>query len=84
MASQPGKQTIVIHILHSNSRSKSNQTMASQPGQQTIVMHILHRNSRSKSNQTMKFGQLITSSGANKGQSTVNYRHSLTFDRPYL
>ena len=27
MTSQPGKQTITIHILHTISKSKSNQTM---------------------------------------------------------
>ena len=27
---------------------------------------------------------LLTFSAANKGQSTVNYRHSLVLDRPYL
>ena len=27
MTSQPGKQTIAIHILHNISRSKSNQTI---------------------------------------------------------
>ena len=27
MTSQPGKQTIALHILHNNSRSEGNQTM---------------------------------------------------------
>ena len=45
MTSQPGKQTIIIHILPDKSRSKGNQTMKFGQFIEYIMRNIFHEKS---------------------------------------